>query len=211
MSDLIEEAVIAGYGSLMNTTSRSLTESSSSLTSAGSPAVPARISGFSRLWCAFERSHYSPLGIIESEEAAVNVVLFNSTRDRLINFDKRETNYTRVSVPASSVFLVNENRTALNSVEIYVPNSTFLPYDDAPIVQSYVDVVVSGCLEHSEAFAREFVTSTLRWDAPWVNDRESLRYRRTTRPVDSLLAKKIDSLLEECLLIDLDQHRIQVD
>jgi len=38
-----------------------------------------------------------------------------------------------------------------------------------PILQSYIDVCVLGCLEHSEAFAEEFLRTTRGWDGDEPN------------------------------------------
>ena len=39
---------------------------------------------------------------------------------------------------------------------------------DFPILQTYVDVCISGCLEHGEAFAQEFIATTFLWAPYWV-------------------------------------------
>ena len=44
-----------------------------------------------------------------------------------------------------------------------------------PILQSYVDVCLSGCLEHGEEFAREFIETTFLWSPFWLNERELAR------------------------------------
>jgi len=44
-----------------------------------------------------------------------------------------------------------------------------------PILQTYIDVVVSGCFEHGEDFAREFIETTFKWSPYWLNERELAR------------------------------------
>eukprot|EP01051_Picozoa_sp_SAG22_P019494 SAG22_NODE_3619_length_1613_cov_1.747028_1_plen_306_part_00 len=61
-----------------------------------------------------------------------------------------------------------------------------------PILQSYVDVCLSGCLEHGEAFAREFIETTFLWSSYFLNERELAR-----RPwVHESRYVQIDKLLE---------------
>ena len=53
------------------------------------------------------------------------------------------------------------------------------PSAEHPIVQSYVDVCLDGCLEIEAMyprakqinFAERFVRTTSNWGAPWINDR----------------------------------------
>uniref|UniRef100_A0A0G4GNQ5 Uncharacterized protein n=1 Tax=Chromera velia CCMP2878 TaxID=1169474 RepID=A0A0G4GNQ5_9ALVE len=40
-----------------------------------------------------------------------------------------------------------------------------------PILQTYVDVVLKGCLEWGEAFAVEFIETTFLWSPFWLNER----------------------------------------
>lgn len=69
-----------------------------------------------------------------------------------------------------------------------------------PLLQTYVDVCVSGCLEHGEIFAKMFAQTTDGWNEFWINDREIPR-----RPwVSNLISQKCwsvtDTLLGEELL-----------
>lgn len=67
------------------------------------------------------------------------------------------------------------------------------PSADYPILQTYIDVCVSGCLEHGEAFAREFIATTFLWSPFWLNERELAR-----RPwLHQKQYVKIDALLRE--------------
>ncbi|KAJ3156152.1 hypothetical protein HDU86_004120 [Geranomyces michiganensis] len=58
------------------------------------------------------------------------------------------------------------------------------PTPTIPIPQSYVDVVLEGCLEYGPAFAADFVLHTKGWEGVWVNDRHAdisvRRYVRNT-------------------------------
>ena len=62
-----------------------------------------------------------------------------------------------------------------------------------PIVQTYIDVCITGCLEHGELFAREFLRTTFLWSPYWLNERALAR-----RPwVHQKQYVKIDALLGE--------------
>ena len=64
-----------------------------------------------------------------------------------------------------------------------------------PILQSYVDVCLGGCLEHGGAFAREFIETTFLWSPYWLNERELARrpwvHERRYVKIDKLLAASI--------------------
>ena len=44
-----------------------------------------------------------------------------------------------------------------------------------PILQTYIDVCITSCLEHGDDFAREFISTTFLWTPYWLNDREIAR------------------------------------
>lgn len=64
-----------------------------------------------------------------------------------------------------------------------------------PILQTYVDICVLGCLEFSREFAIEFICSTVGWDGPWRNDRQLPRRPWMHQP----RYKEVDSLLQEVI------------
>ena len=83
---------------------------------------------------------------------------------------------------------------ALDPAFVCEPSAPF------PILQTYVDVCIAGCLEHDEKFAEMFVATTSGWSQYFLNDREVPR-----RPwVSSLPAqqnwKQIDTILGDDLL-----------
>ncbi|EGB11687.1 hypothetical protein AURANDRAFT_61630 [Aureococcus anophagefferens] len=69
------------------------------------------------------------------------------------------------------------------------------PSVDFPILQTYVDVCVSGCLEHGEAFAREFLRTTFLWSCFWLNEREVARrpwlHQKSYVKIDQLLREEV--------------------
>jgi hypothetical protein len=84
---------------------------------------------------------------------------------------------------------------------VYVPEGPSgeagvgLPLPDAfyPVLQSYIDICVTGAMEYGEDFAREFLETTFGWGPFWLNDRELPRrpwvHQKAYKKVDALLAK----------------------
>ncbi len=69
-----------------------------------------------------------------------------------------------------------------------------------PIAMSYVDVVITGCLEYGEDFAKRFSETTSRWDRQIVDDRSRPMYPRAKKDPDT---EPIDRLLEDVLAIGI--------
>ena len=77
---------------------------------------------------------------------------------------------------------------------VYVPRASFASDADEshPLLQSYVDTVLQGCLEWGgEAMAREFVGTTGGWSGYFLNDTPSSRrpwlFRRQYDTIDRIL------------------------
>lgn len=88
---------------------------------------------------------------------------------------------------------------------IYVntPEAFAVPSAQFPIVQSYVDIFLSGCLEQEErfklpGFARECLATTGNWSAHWVNDRIYPRrpfgFQPRSRQIDLMLSEELPEL-----------------
>lgn len=178
-----------GYGSLINVRSRGLTSATSS-------ATPARMAGLRRGWFApvmADRITY--LAVQRTAGASCNGVIVNVDAANLPSFDAREKSHKRISLNRSSVELVDGSVLAPGVIWAYECLTIKAPTSANPIVQSYVDVVLDGCLAISEAFAREFIRSTAGWRAPWINDRNHPRYPRHVPSAAG--PERIDALLED--------------
>ena len=178
---------IFGYGSLMCPSSRHLT---------GNLAFPriCRVWGFERSWTC-RSSGLTAVSVKPSsslKKSTIGVLLQisltepNSTiKTELANFDDREVMYDRVKVPLSNLeILSNQNLspplTDEDDVFVYVSKNFTLPDKNFPIRQSYVDVIIRGCLEEGgEDFARQFVESTSGWESgSYLDDRVNPGYVR---------------------------------
>lgn len=176
-----------GYGSLISTNSRSKT----GITSQATPCI---IQGYKRSWTQpIPSDKVLALEVIAMANFSCNGVLIPINDSELVNFDLREKGYLRVKVDINSIetnLQLSENDT----VWIYVNNKQADIKASYRIIQSYVDVILSGCLEYGESFAIDFINTTHQWDQPWINDRLSPIYPRAIK-----LSQKQKNLIDRIL------------
>lgn len=182
---------IFGYGSLICTDSRGRTGVSG-------PAYPIEVKGISRRWSL--HSPQWPATAVSAhinEESECNGVFFEVDDINLERFDEREAGYDRIQIPWQKV----TNLTASTLPEhgalwAYVGKSTGQPTTDRPIMQSYLDVILNGCLDISEEFATRFAALTAQWQH-LVDDRHAPQYLRPLK--NNARAYDIDLILEKHL------------
>lgn len=159
---------IFGYGSLMNSASRQLTGQTS-------PAIPATAHGFTRYWGKVDDSYVlSPL-VVDKGQGEVNGVLLEVSDSGLEEFDLRERGYQRVLIEPQQLD-VALSLSASDQVWVYIKDNPEPPCSLSPIMQTYVDTVLAGCLEISDHFAKQFVKHTIGWHFPLENDRHQPKY-----------------------------------
>lgn len=98
------------------------------------------------------------------------------------------------------------------NVWVYIQNQNDEPNPSFPITQSYVDVIMRGCLSISKEFAQFFLETTHGWwndgelngtnrNTPhhhtWVDDRQSPMYVRADSDFSMQHGDAIDRLIEE--------------
>lgn len=192
---------IVGYGSLMQDESRARTSPRAG------PAHPVEVNGFVRRWIArAETVGFSAtyLGVTPDAAGAMNAVVYRIDLDELAATDRREASYCRASVAATQVKPAERLPVAMEAGQVWIyvnkPGAVAAPTARFPIVESYVDIFVSGCLEQEqrfnlEGFAQRCITTTHEWSAHWVNDRIYPRrpfiYQPKARQIDALLAKSL--------------------
>jgi hypothetical protein len=168
---------IFGYGSLIERESRMGTWPSAEF------ASPAVVKGIARGW--FDQTDvpsWSPtyLGGVADASAECNGVLFPVTPAELDSYAQRETGYTLTKVDPSLVTMLDGSAAPPDGDIWYFANTQKrFPSGTHPIVQSYVDVCLDGCLEVEAAyplarqahFAERFIETTGNWGPPWINDR----------------------------------------
>eukprot|EP01123_Difflugia_compressa_P002534 TRINITY_DN13266_c0_g1_i1.p1 TRINITY_DN13266_c0_g1~~TRINITY_DN13266_c0_g1_i1.p1 ORF type:complete len:304 (-),score=33.94 TRINITY_DN13266_c0_g1_i1:91-1002(-) len=207
------EMWIFGYGSLISKESRDGTYPTDVYR-------PVRVQGIKRGWVApgsmlagwndylHNKQEIVPtyLGAYFQEGSICNGIIFVVNQTGLAAFDIRELGaaYNRAIVPNSAIIMM-DGQPPLNDSDIvyfYNMNSnvSHQPTPDAPIVSSYVDVVMTGCLSvdtktlsKSFNFTSEFILTTDFWSASWINDRPLPRrpwvYTKQAQNIDKLLAK----------------------
>ena len=126
----------------------------------------------------------------------------------------REHGYCRALVPPSDIQMLDGSAVPdQGEIWIYVqaPESDHPPDARFPIVQSYVDLFLSGCIELARRVVMEdldflaaCVSTTQGWSAHWVNARIYPR-----RPVHQPDAARIDGLLHHMLPVQFAAIRIE--
>ena len=91
-------------------------------------------------------------------------------------------------------------------VWVYIQKNPILADPSHPIPQSYVDIIIRGCLSvGGEEFARSFIETTSGWHGDkkdpenehWVDDREDPLYVRADSEFSEKHGDRIDELLED--------------
>jgi hypothetical protein len=173
---------IFGYGSLIEDASRRST------TPAARYAWPVRVKGIGRGWWARGATSgltTTFLGALARAGKKCNGVIYAVSEDDLAATDRRETaGYTRTEIKPGEIEMLDGNKDVppgkfwayLNRFS-WNDRTTQVPTADFPMVQSYVDICVNGCLEvegkyrSAKGFVSEFFDTTEDWNKFWVNDR----------------------------------------
>jgi cation transport regulator ChaC len=170
---------VFGYGSLICPESRAITAPEQ----AHKIATPVSVRNVERVWSKRTSRGMTAMGVRFVEDAeCIGVILPVSDRE-LAQFDEREQGYDRVPLELSDVeqvsflseehyeeddhdvFLQAKEQSATEAVQIwvYVQRVENPASPEHPIVQTYVDTILRGCLSISEEFAQEFIASTKGW------------------------------------------------
>ena len=221
---------IFGYGSLICQHSRSLTATQSRGGEAVVVvATPVLVRGLERVWsvrapafCAMGvqfRPHAECVGVL------VPVPVHSS--EELARLDERELGYQRVLLDRNNVvrvpFLLDdqddndhyyscEKHNAVFSsgscsdgvinIWCYVQEEEWNspPTAESPLVQSYIDTILRGCLDYNEEFAVSFIQKTAGWKTPhYVDDRHRPIYPRGDPEWSRQHASRLDDLLHKHL------------
>jgi len=170
---------VIGLGSLMEHASKARTAPNTGAN------LPVMLKGFQRRWSVrgsdigFSTTY---LAAEANPDATMAAAMYRVLRaDDMIATDERETYYCRAAVDPAKIRPLDGSTTPANGqFWIYVnqPGAGQPPNERFPIVQSYVDIFISGCLQLSELaitydgdFAQACVETTSGWSRHWVNDR----------------------------------------
>ena len=191
---------IVGYGSLINEQSKKRTDETAQ------DNFPVLLKGYKRTWGIygdFPGVNATFLIVLEDPSSSFNGVIYKLINpNKIQEYDKRESIYCRQAV--SSDQLKQYAGILPNQKQIWIYSSRqkviHPPSTQYPIVQSYVDLFIRGCIEMEEKFkirhyARNCIITTGHWSSHWVNDRIFPRRPSLFEPY----ASKIDLLLKESL------------
>ena len=181
---------IFGYGSLINSNSRRIT-------GIAGDSLAVRVQGLERTWVGWKGTDMRAVAARPMADACCNGVLFEVPESELDKFDARETHYVRTLLDLAQVeYLPGYAALGKNThAWVYLYNHQGDGLSNAPIVQSYLDVILLGCQEITPTFAQEFIQLTLNW-VLWHDDRHQPTYPRAQFHTE---AKQLDQLLAQHL------------
>jgi len=205
---------VFGFGSIINTDTHAAWISgisSSSKALQGQRAFIRSSFGYRRGWNFRSNTGFTALGVTRDKNEAtdINGVLFRIPHSTLEGFDRREVGYDRVELSREDFELIpqteGEGDDKRNDVILdiqsnervwfYVPQPSFCveANENYPILQSYVDTVMQGCLEWGgEDMASSFVATTSSWSLFFLNDTPSSRrpwlFRKEYNTIDRILS-----------------------
>ena len=178
--------------------------------------------GYERRWNFRSTTGFTALGVsrvpplttattaVTAPPRDMNGVLFQVPSSMMPGFDRREIGYDKVRIPLDCLELCQDRLcatkssttaafptlTASDKIWIYVPHTNQCREADEnhPLLQSYVDTVLQGCLEWGgQPMAEDFVLSTGGWSPYFLNDTPSSRrpwlFRKDYDIMDAILRK----------------------
>lgn len=163
---------VFGYGSLMHPKDARRTVTPST-------EKPVVLQGYRRVWTD-NWDGFTFLNVEECEDCACNGILIEMSQDQLESLDQRENTYNRIVKKIDG-----------KEVWVYISKYPNKSTKDSPVLQSYVDVFLSGALLLGEDFFDRCVQST-DWEMVFKNDRIMPKYR----PHNPELHEKIDAFLK---------------
>lgn len=130
-------------------------------------------------------------------------------------FDQRETGYNRERIDQKNVTMLDGSESAPDGdIWFYANKEKRYASAKYPIVQSYVDICLNGCLEIEAAyplakkasFAETFLKTSTNWNKYWVNDRlyprRAFIYAPNASTIDQLIIKVLGEELFSSIQIE---------
>ncbi len=177
---------IFSYGTLIHPKGRTYTGKTGQ-------AFPGYIKNFVRQWdfrCT--KHNITALGIKYKKDALCNGMIIEIPDTQLSFFDKRETGYTRTLISPKDII----SDYTCKKLWAYIPDTYTIANLSYPIVQTYADIIIDGCLKVGYDFAQMFIRTTKNWDTTWINDRNKPLYSHFLPNLDTII---IDTLLQNTL------------
>ncbi len=126
---------------------------------------------------------WTTLGAYKCKGHTCNGTLFPVTDEQLARVDLRETGYIRTKLDKKDITFINGAGIPDDAIVYYYAidkSKISKPNDKYPILQSYVDLCMSGCVltdqllgNKNYEYTTEFVKTTHKWKnyKYWLNDR----------------------------------------
>lgn len=181
---------IFAYGSLINKQSRNKNMKNVEV-------IYGEVKGYRRSWCiSVTDRKFTALGLVEDSSAICNGIYIPVSDEDIISFDKRELDgsgfqYERVRIDSKSCDKAFSDDIVYTYLTLKEKEAT----KSEPLIQSYIDVVLAGCLDYEKGFAEDFCNQTFGWSQYWINDREEPLYLHPKNIESQYL--EIDKLLED--------------
>jgi hypothetical protein len=204
---------VVGYGSLIKSSSVRKTDPHAG------DIIPVIVDGYQRAWNAQGQGislGTTYLGVEQRENSSFNGVVFplpQPTQEKnasalIKNYDLRESWYCRHRLPLEKIKFLDGGAPKEGEYWIWInkPEFTVRPNKKYPIVQSYVDIFIAGCMEVEEGFnlpgyTSACIKSTEGWNKYWVNDRIYPRRPQILEPrapsIDRILAEELPQAFRE--------------
>ncbi len=199
---------IIGYGSLINAKSRQATDPTAG------EGYPVWVKHYQRGWFARGDSMgrgLTFLGVKYNPNSRMNAVVYRVLSENIKKYDAREAFYCRVLVTPEEMSSMTQTPLPNGQTWIYVPQpeNNRLASSNYPLVSSYVDIFLSGCLQveaqyHTEGFAAECIKMTSNWSSYWENDRiyprRPWQYQPDAMKIDNLLSNYLPAIYKKIKL-----------
>lgn len=151
------------------------------------------------------RGPWTALGAYECENYTCNGTLFPVDDEQLKLLDIRESGYIRNEIEKKNISIIKGYGIPKNSIIYYYsvdPSNIKNPSSLCPIIQTYVDICMVGCIDidyllgnKNYEFTNEFVNTTYNW--------KKNKYLKDTRNIECTNYKNlIDNILNDNLFID---------
>ena len=191
---------LIGYGSLMEKGSRLRTNPGAI------DSYPVKLKGYKRIWGARGQVYRAVfLTLLKDDRSSLNAVYYAASKEDFLATDEREYMYCRTRVKPDDLSAMGLKKLHKGTFWAYVKkdNKAAELSAEYPIVQSYVDIFLNGCLQIQKIyginnFAEQCINTTYGWPVDrkkakcWVNDREYAR-----RPFNVPNVLEIDRLLSK--------------
>ncbi len=189
---------VVGYGSLMNKDSRKITVQSAEY------AAPVLVKNFERIWASHgNKSKATFLLGIPNKGYVMNAIYYKSTSKEIASTDLREESYCRIKIQRKDLIPLGIKSLPEGEYWMYAKDfkDAEFPTSKFPILQTYADVFMAGCLQTQADFSlTEFgnlcFKTTYNWDlANWLYDRDNPQYDRYSKNTEKY-SPQIDRIIK---------------